>query len=533
MAVSQVLAIVMALACVSEAIVSIPVHRHRVSRRIARDEVTMLSGSSYTAPIPPDSYMIYVSIGTPPQQLKLLVDTGSSNLAVSISAQAGGPPPYFQAASSSTYQLVAANALDMEYVVGDWRGDIVQDIVTVENAPNISLDVSFGTITSSSEFFTEDCAYNGILGMAYSAIAQPQSHPIPPYFDQLVSANLVPNAFALQLCMPENAAVDNGKMVLGGYDPSLSYGTPVYTPLMQQGYYSVLVTDFAVNGASLGLACGAYNSPSYSIVDSGTTELLVPQAVFNALIGAIPEGLRSYFSDQNNVYVPPAACDVSQPSVNCLDGWPTLTIYLAGTAAGTEFPLTIRPWHYMRVVQDQFGAWTFQSAIVPACNEGSGITLGVVAMTEYQVVFDRANSRLGFAPSTCAQSSQLGPPPAIAIQARVDQSSCEAEKVSCSPPGQPSIFTIYFWVAVICGGLAVILVIGSVVWCFVSKGPRTRSRYEMMQNVDMNSSPRGYDTGRSDGGYYMHDGMDDDLPDDNSPPAFDGADSRPLPFRLG
>eukprot|EP00047_Mylnosiga_fluctuans_P001129 m.214037 g.214037 ORF g.214037 m.214037 type:complete len:180 (-) comp10143_c3_seq2:1408-1947(-) len=139
MAVSQVLAIVMALACVSEAIVSIPVHRHRVSRRIARDEVTMLSGSSYTAPIPPDSYMIYVSIGTPPQQLKLLVDTGSSNLAVSISAQAGGPPPYFQAASSSTYQLVAANALDMEYVVGDWRGDIVQDIVTVENAPNISV----------------------------------------------------------------------------------------------------------------------------------------------------------------------------------------------------------------------------------------------------------------------------------------------------------------------------------------------------------------------------------------------------------
>ena len=66
-------------------------------------------------------------------------------------------------------------------------------------------------------------------------------------------------------------------------DNDLYKGDMLYTPIVKKWYYEVLITDFAVNGISLGLNCKKYNYDK-TIVDSGTTNLRVPEEVFNNIL---------------------------------------------------------------------------------------------------------------------------------------------------------------------------------------------------------------------------------------------------------
>jgi len=71
--------------------------------------------------------------------------------------------------------------------------------------------------------------------------------------------------------------------VFGEIDNDLYKGDMLYTPIVKKWYYEVIITDFTVNGDSLGLNCKKYNYDK-TIVDSGTTNLRVPQEVFNLIV---------------------------------------------------------------------------------------------------------------------------------------------------------------------------------------------------------------------------------------------------------
>ena len=57
----------------------------------------------------------------------------------------------------------------------------------------------------------------------------------------------------------------------------------LYTPIVKKWYYEVIITDIFVNGNSLGINCKKYNYDK-TIVDSGTTNLRVPEEVFNLIL---------------------------------------------------------------------------------------------------------------------------------------------------------------------------------------------------------------------------------------------------------
>lgn len=57
----------------------------------------------------------------------------------------------------------------------------------------------------------------------------------------------------------------------------------LYTPIVKKWYYEVIITDISVNGNSLGINCKKYNYDK-TIVDSGTTNLRVPEEVFNLIL---------------------------------------------------------------------------------------------------------------------------------------------------------------------------------------------------------------------------------------------------------
>ena len=66
-------------------------------------------------------------------------------------------------------------------------------------------------------------------------------------------------------------------------DEDLYKGDMLYTPIVKKWYYEVIITDISVNGNSLGINCKKYNYDK-TIVDSGTTNLRVPEEVFNLIL---------------------------------------------------------------------------------------------------------------------------------------------------------------------------------------------------------------------------------------------------------
>jgi hypothetical protein len=156
--------------------------------------------------------------------------------------------------------------------------------------------VEFGVMDTAVNFFTQrysspDEPYEGILGLGYAALATAN---IVPWFDRFAATHPhVGNIFALKLCSDGARASLDSTMVLGNPE-SLPGATALFgnrtffAPLVHEAFYSIYVTSMSVGSDRLPLPCGAYNSPGPSIVDSGTTNIIVPQAVHTALVARVP-----------------------------------------------------------------------------------------------------------------------------------------------------------------------------------------------------------------------------------------------------
>ncbi|XP_074623350.1 beta-secretase 2-like isoform X2 [Acropora palmata] len=308
------------------------------------------------------AYVIELDLGTPPQRMEFLVDTGSSNMAVAgrncrdeMERKCAIDTFYYPEKSNTSEDQHIP--IETEYGKGAWSGNIYRDVVAFPGDGN-----------SINE---------GILGLAYKSLA---TDDVQPLYDQLVQDNKVPNVFSLGLCN------GMGKIWLDLPEP-FEYHRPIrYTNINQETWYSVSMTGIDIAGHNLGLLLPHYSS---AIVDSGTTDILLQPEVYSAVITELK--LRG----------PPV--DERFWKSYCVDTdpyqWPYITIYLKDTIGGS-FGLTVLGKHYVRK-QDEFYCLSIGA-------KRSGAVLGEVVMEGNVVVFDRANQRIGFAPSNISQA-EAGP----------------------------------------------------------------------------------------------------------------------------
>ncbi|KAK7073140.1 Beta-site APP-cleaving enzyme, partial [Halocaridina rubra] len=149
---------------------------------------------------PGDGYYILAEIGTPPQKFSLLVDTGSSNLAI-----AGMPhdelDTYFDTRNSSTYKDLGTDVKAV-YTQGSWSGHLGRDRVYFPSLlQTVPVETDLAIITTSNNFYVNNSHWQGIVGLGFSVLAQPHGK-VKPWFDGLIEKHHINNSFTIELCGP-------------------------------------------------------------------------------------------------------------------------------------------------------------------------------------------------------------------------------------------------------------------------------------------------------------------------------------------
>lgn len=346
-------------------------------------------------------YYIEMAIGTPAQTVNILVDTGSSNFAVAAAAH---PfiTHYFNTALSSTY-VSTGRTVSVRYTQGNWEGELGIDHVSIPKGLNGTITINIAAILSSVGFFLPGINWQGILGLAYPMLAQPESS-VEPFFNSVVKQLEIPDVFTLQMCgaglsASTSAEPLGGSLIMGGLEPSLYRGSVWYTPIIEEWYYQVEVLKLEVGDQNLDLDCREYNMDK-AIVDSGTTLLRLPVNVFNAVVVAITRS--SLIQDFSIGFWDGTKLACWMKGETPWRFFPKLSIYLRATNTSQSFRITILPQLYIQPVTDVDG--TLDCFRFGVSSSANGLVIGATVMEGFYVVFDRAHGRLGFALSNCAVS---------------------------------------------------------------------------------------------------------------------------------
>ncbi|NXA35777.1 BACE2 secretase, partial [Eudromia elegans] len=420
-------------------------------------------------------YYLEMLIGTPPQALNILVDTGSSNFAV-----AGAPnadvTTYFNPELSSTYKSQGID-VTVKYTQGSWTGMLGTDVITIPKGINGSYTVNIATILESENFFLPGVKWQGILGLAYDALVKPSSS-VETFFDSLVSQAKIPNVFSLQMCgagLPVSGSGTNGgSLVLGGIEPSLYTGDIWYTPIKEEWYYQVEILKLEVGGQNLNLDCREYNADK-AIVDSGTTLLRLPQKVFSAVVQAIVHtSLIQEFSSGFWTGSQLACWDKAERPWSL---FPKLSIYLRDENSSRSFRISILPQLYIQPILGigeslqcyRFGISSSTNALV----------IGATVMEGFYVIFDRAQKRVGFAVSPCAE---VDGSPVSEIEGPFTTTDVAGNCVSSVSFHEPVLWIASYALMSLCGIILLVLIILLLI------PPRCRHRYTDNDVVNDESS---------------------------------------------
>uniref|UniRef100_H2YF12 Peptidase A1 domain-containing protein n=1 Tax=Ciona savignyi TaxID=51511 RepID=H2YF12_CIOSA len=398
--------------------------------RLKRAATDNLHGTTITG------YYVTVKLGNPPQELNVIVDTGSSNFAV-----AGGPNPvisnFYNKSSSNTSVDTGVRSVKVDYTEGWWMGDVVSDVLSVPSAQlDTSVRVPVADITNSNKFFVNGSNWVGILGLAYSDLVLPKGNGLKSVMHEITHQTSTPDLLSMQLCSTSLQDATYGALLIGEIDLSLAAGPLYWTPIVKQWYYDIIVSGLKIGDKVVDIDCSDINYDR-TIVDSGTTNLRFPQKVYDIILPIIKASVVRFYFDQDFYDGKTMFCTTDPAEL--YGEFPNITIYLPSTNENQTIELTI---HSASIPQfttmlDASKQSCYKFAIFPSA---IGTVLGTVLMEEYYVVFNRINSSIGFALSACHKGSTIQ-----VINKWINSTNCRY-----IPPTKPITYAAYVVLALFC-----------------------------------------------------------------------------------
>jgi len=310
-----------------------------------------------------------VTVGTPPQTMEVVYDTGSSNLWVPNKKPFLSSHKIYEHDKSSTY-VANGTVFKIQYGSGPVSGFYSADTVAVAGVSIPKYTFAEVNDTKGLGIGYTIGKFDGICGMGWDDISVDGVET--PLRALVKSAKLDANVFAFYLGSGGAA----GELVVGGVNPKHYTGDFAYVPVQQtvpgkKGYWEVALGGMAINGDSV-------TSAAKAIVDSGTSLMTVPAADMKALAEKV--GAKQVLP------IPPFNREYT---IDCNSAGPTIDI----TIGGKVYSLTKEQY----VIQDGSECLLgFQGLDVPA-PAGPLVIMGDVFMRAHYVKFDVDNSRLGFA----------------------------------------------------------------------------------------------------------------------------------------
>jgi len=310
-----------------------------------------------------------ISIGTPAQSMKVVYDTGSSNLWVSnIRPSLFSSHHRYQHGKSRTY-VSNGTTFNIAYGSGPVAGVYSRDKV---NIGGVQLDnYLFAEVDDVSGLGPAWGAghFDGISGMGWDDISV--DGVVTPLRAMVNSGHLDENVFAFYL----GSGGADGELLIGGVNSAHYTGDFTYVPLKSMtqglfGYWELDMDDIQIGGSSV-------SSCRKGIVDSGTSLMVLPSEDIKGLASAVGAKVVSIIPPFNKEYT--MTCGVG-PDIDFI-------------IAGKSYTLTNEDY-----ALDSGGSclFAFQGMDIPA-PVGPLAILGDVFMRAHYVKFDVDNKRMGFA----------------------------------------------------------------------------------------------------------------------------------------
>ncbi|CAN6889135.1 unnamed protein product [Brassica oleracea] len=386
---------------------------HRHSRLLSAIDLP-LGGDSQ--PESTGLYFAKIGLGTPSRDYHVQVDTGSDILWVNCAGCISCPrksdlvdlTPYDSDASSTAKSVSCDDSFcsyvnqisqcqsgsTCKYIIqyGDQSstsGHLVRDVVHLDLVTgNRQTGSTNGTIIfgcgskQSGQLGESVSAVDGIMGFGQSNSS---------FISQLASQGKVKRTFAH--CLDNKNG--GGIFAIGEVVSPKVKTTPM---LSKSAHYSVNLNSIEVGNSVLQLSSGAFDSGDDKgvIVDSGTTLVYLPTAVYNPLINEI---LASH--PELNLHKVQDAFTCFRYTDN-LDRFPPVTFQFDKSAS-----LTVTPRDYLFQIQGDTWCLGWQTGGLQTKDGGELSILGDMALSNKLVVYDIENQVIGWTNHNCSGGIQV------------------------------------------------------------------------------------------------------------------------------
>ena len=216
-----------------------------------------------------------ITLGTPPQTFKVVLDTGSSNLWVP-SQECGSIACYlhtkYDSSASSTYKKNGSD-FEIRYGSGSLSGFISQDVMTIGDLKIKKQD--FAEATAEPGFAFAFGRFDGIMGLGYDTISV--NKVVPPFYNMLDQGLLDEPLFAFYLGNTANGDDDQSEATFGGINKNHYTGNLTKIPLRRKAYWEVELDSITYGDATAEL------DSTGVILDTGTSLIALPSTLAELL----------------------------------------------------------------------------------------------------------------------------------------------------------------------------------------------------------------------------------------------------------
>ncbi|KAI6148312.1 acid protease [Pisolithus tinctorius] len=315
-------------------------------------------------------YAAQVSVGSPPTEYTLLVDTGSSNMWV-------GANKSYTPTSTSYY---TGNTVYVAYGSGNFSGVEYTDTVSFGNGLTINQQ-SIGVATQSQSL--SGTGIDGVLGLGPADLTQgtvSNIDTVPTVVDNLYSQGMISSAVLGIYFVPASDS-NSGELTFGGYDPSVITSTVHYAPITDTSSSNL----FWGYNQSITYGGKTILPNSAGTVDTGTTLILIATDAFQtyqSATGGVMDNatglLRITPSQYNNLQT--LSFHIGTQTYDLIPNaqiWPRSLNYAIGGSSGSIY----------LVVHD----------IGYPSGSGLDFTNGYAFLERYYSIYDTTNACVGFA----------------------------------------------------------------------------------------------------------------------------------------